>query len=137
VAQTTEGSGSALKVLVADDDDDLRASVVDALRADGYVVLEARDGEETLAFLHDAVTDPSTRPDVILADVRMPKLSGLGVLVQLRRAGVRLPVVMMTGFYPDSVDIVAKRLGAMGVLRKPFDLGDLRAAVTKARERLA
>jgi DNA-binding response OmpR family regulator len=133
VAQTTEGSGSALKVLVADDDDDLRASIVNALRADGYMVLEARDGEETLAFFHKAAADPSTRPDVILADVRMPKLSGLGVLVQLRRAGVRLPVVMMTAFYPDSVDIVAKRLGARSVLRKPFDLGALRAAVTAAR----
>jgi two-component system, response regulator, stage 0 sporulation protein F len=121
-----------VRILVADDDDDLRAVVVDALRADGYAVLEARDGEEMLAVLHDALTDSANRPDVILADVRMPKLSGLGVLQQLRRAGVRLPVVMMTGFCPSSVEIVAKRLGAWGVLRKPFDLDDLRTVLMNA-----
>jgi CheY-like chemotaxis protein len=121
-----------LKVLVADDDDELRALVVDALRADGYIVIEARDGEEMLAILDDALTNPATRPDVIVADVRMPKLSGLGVLHALRRSGVRLPFVMMTGFYPASVEVVAKRLGAQGVLRKPFDLDDLRTAVMNA-----
>ena len=121
-----------MTVLVADDDDELRATVVDALRSDGYVVLEARDGEEMLALLRDTLSDPATRPDVVVADVRMPKLSGLGVLAELRYAGMRVPVVMMTGFYPESVEVVAKRLGAIGVLRKPFDLDDLRTAVMNA-----
>jgi DNA-binding response OmpR family regulator len=121
-----------LKVLVADDDDELRATLVDALRSDGCTVFEARDGEETLAILHDMISDPATRPDVLVADVRMPKLSGFGVLTELRHAGVRLPVVMMTGFCPESVEVVAKRLGAIGFLRKPFDLHALRTAVINA-----
>jgi DNA-binding response OmpR family regulator len=126
-------SGAGAKVLIADDDDDFRGMLVDALRADGYSVIEARDGAEMLALLHDALTNPGSRPDVVVADVRMPKLSGLGALEEIRRAGVRMPFVMMTGFSPSSVEIVAKRLGARDVLKKPFDLEALRTAVTNAR----
>jgi len=131
----TDVDVTGMTVVVADDDDELRAVVVDALRSDGYSVVEARDGEELLALVADLVGDAATRPDVIVADVRMPKLSGLGVLEELRRTHVRLPVVMMTGFSPDSVEVVARRFGAMGVLRKPFDLDDLRTAVMNARVR--
>jgi CheY-like chemotaxis protein len=122
-------------VLVADDDDELRALVVDTLRADGYIVVEARDGAEMLAMLADTAGDPSKRPDVIVTDVRMPKLSGLGVLQEMRHAQLRMPVVLMTGFPPASVEVVAKRLGAVGVLKKPFDIDDLRTAVVHARTR--
>ncbi len=127
---------SKARVLVADDDDELRAMVVEALRADGYKVVEARDGAEMLSLLSDTLGDPAARPDVIVADVRMPKLSGLGVLEELKRARVAVPVVMMTGFAPDSVGVVARRLGAIGVLKKPFGVDDLRTAVLNAtRER--
>jgi CheY-like chemotaxis protein len=123
---------SATTVLVADDDDELRLLVVEALRSDGYVVVEARDGAETLERFADTLADPSSCPDILVIDVRMPKLSGLGVLHELRRLHVRLPVVMMTGFAPESVAVIAKRLGAMAVLKKPFDVDDLRSAVLNA-----
>jgi CheY-like chemotaxis protein len=120
-------------VLVADDDDDLRALVAETLRSDGYTVVEARDGAELLSLLSDTLNDPTARPHVILTDVLMPKLSGLGVLEQLKRARVRLPVLMMTGFAPSSVAALGKRLGAVGVLKKPFDADALRAAVLRAK----
>jgi CheY-like chemotaxis protein len=120
-------------VVVADDDDDLRALVVETLRSDGYTVVEARDGAELLSFLGDTLDDPVARPDVVITDVLMPKLSGLGVLQELKRARVSIPVVMMTGFAPLSVTAVAKRLGAVGVLKKPFDAADLLAAVLHAK----
>jgi CheY-like chemotaxis protein len=122
-------------VLVADDDDELRGLVVDTLRSDGYTVVEARDGAELLALLCDTVSGGRVWPDVLVADVRMPKLSGLGVLEELKRVHILLPVVMMTGFSPDSVETVAKRLGAIGVLKKPFDVDDLRTAVMNAKRR--
>jgi CheY-like chemotaxis protein len=122
------------RVLVADDDDALLTMLSEALRSDGYLVSEAHDGVEMLALLHDTLSEPGSRPDVIVADVRMPHLSGLGVLQELKRTGVRLPVVMMTAFCPSSVEVVAKRLGAVGVLRKPFDLDDLRTAVLNAHD---
>ena len=121
------------RVFVADDDDDLRALVVETLRSDGYAVVEARDGVELLALIADAIGSPATRPDIVVADVRMPHLSGLGVLDQLRRAHVSVPFVLMTGFAPDAVGVVAKRFGALGVLGKPFDVDDLRTAVLNAR----
>jgi DNA-binding response OmpR family regulator len=120
------------KVFVADDDEDLRALVVETLRADGYVVVEAHDGAELLSMLRESLADPATCPDVVVADVRMPHLSGLGVLEQLKRARARVPVLLMTGFSPRTVEIVAKRLGATGVLEKPFDADDLRTAVMNA-----
>jgi two-component system, response regulator, stage 0 sporulation protein F len=126
---------AATTVLVADDDDDMRAMVVEALRMDGYRVLEARDGVELLATLSDAHSDTSAAvgPTVVVADVRMPKMSGLAVLEELRREQNMVPVLMITGLASKAVHILAKRLGAMCVFRKPFDLDDLRTAVMNAQ----
>jgi CheY-like chemotaxis protein len=120
-------------VLVAYDDDDMRALVAATLRADGYQVLEARDGADLLEQLESAIDDPRARPDVVVTDVMMPKLSGLGVLDAIRRAQLHFPVILMTVLSDRSVFIVAKRLGAVGVLLKPFDVDDLRTAVMNAR----
>jgi DNA-binding NtrC family response regulator len=116
-------------VFVADDDDDLRSLVADALRADGYSVVEVHDGVELLARIADYTGLDAA---VIVADVRMPHLSGLGVLSQLKKLHSKLPVVLMTGFVPDAVRVLAERLGALGVLAKPFDVDDLRTAVMNA-----
>jgi len=128
----TSYATSGTRIFVAEDDDELRGVVVEALQADGYTVVEARDGAELLALLETTLDDPSASPAVIVADVRMPKLSGLGVLDHLRKANIHVPVVMMTGFAIESVGVVARRLGALGVLGKPFDVDDLRMAVMNA-----
>lgn len=78
----TDRDSDTMVVMVADDDDDFRALVVAALQADGHSTIEAHDGQELLELLRDDV--PSTRPDVLITDVKMPKLSGLGVLEALR-----------------------------------------------------
>jgi CheY-like chemotaxis protein len=130
---STSTSTDPLLVLVADDDDDLRALVAEALRADGCTTLEARDGEEVLLLLRREFTDPGLRPDVVLTDVKMPGLSGLGVLESLKYARSTLPVVVMTAMTDGSVDTMAKRLGAVGVLRKPFDADDMLIAVHAAK----
>ncbi len=122
-----------MRVLVADDDDDLRAFVFHALQSDAYEVDQARDGAELLVRLEQALDDPQKRPDVVLTDVMMPGLSGLGVLEALKRARLRFPVVLMTVLKDDSVHVVAKRLGAVGVLKKPIDLDNLRTALMNAR----
>ncbi len=99
-------------VLVADDDDDLRALVANTLRDDGYAVVEVADGGEALDYLTRALEEPELRPDIVLTDVRMPHLSGLGVLQALKGAMVTLPTVVMTVLRDESVQTVAKRLGA-------------------------
>jgi CheY-like chemotaxis protein len=124
-------TGWPRRVVVADDDDDLRALVVATLRANDYEVIEARDGGELLEIL-ERTTDASSRPDVIVTDVKMPLLSGLGVLSAMRRARLSIPVVVMTAYSHDSVRTVARRLGAVGVVHKPFDVDDLLTAVMNA-----
>jgi DNA-binding response OmpR family regulator len=123
---------SPTTVLVADDDEDMRALVATVLRADGYVVDEASDGAELLRRLEEAIDDPGSGPDVVVADIMMPKLTGLGVLDALRRAKLHFPVLLMTVLEDESIHLVARRLGALGVLCKPFDMDDLRTAVVNA-----
>jgi CheY-like chemotaxis protein len=132
MARQAESFRRATKVLVADDDDDMRALVASTLRADGYDVVEASDGAELLDRLEEALQNPRTRPDVVVTDIMMPRLSGLGVLDALRRAQLHFPVILMTVLADESIHIVAKRLGALGVLRKPFDVDDLKTAIVNA-----
>ena len=122
-----------LLVLVADDDDDMRALVTNALQADGCSTLEARDGEELLELLQLGLDRPTLRPDVLVTDVKMPRLSGLGVLEALNAAHWNLPVVMITVVSDESIYTVSRRLGAVGVLHKPFDPNDLLTAVRNAK----
>ncbi len=112
-------------VLVADDDDEIRAVVVAAMKCDGYNVLEARDGSEVL---HVMAT--STRPpDVIITDVRMPHVSGLTLIGGLRGEGCMTPIIVITAFAADQVGPIADRLGADSTFGKPFDIAKLRTAV--------
>lgn len=126
-----------LHVLVADDDDDLRALIAATLRSDGHDVVEARDGAELLERLDVAINSENDQPDLLITDVRMPMLSGLGVLTALRRAHVSMPVLVITVYADASIRAVAERLGAVGLLLKPIDMDDLRAAVVDARAEFA
>ncbi len=120
-------------VLLAEDDDDLRALLTNALADARYGVIEARDGVEALERLDDAIGFPEVAPDVIVTDVRMPRLSGFGVLAAVRRAHVATPVILMSVFGDPSFGMVASRLGAASLLRKPFDARALIEAVRDAR----
>jgi two-component system response regulator AtoC len=95
-------------------------------------VIEAHDGAELLDHLRAGLSDSRTHPDVVVTDVLMPKLSGLGVLDALRRAQWNVPVILMTVMGDGSVHTLARRLGAVCVLRKPLDIDDLRTAVMNA-----
>jgi CheY-like chemotaxis protein len=116
-------------VIVADDDENMRSLIAEALRHDGCVVREARDGLEVLELLED----PSFRADVILIDVKMPRLSGLGVLNALRREPLPFAAVLMTGLSDSSIRSAAAKLGAVRVLRKPFGREDIVVAVCDAK----
>jgi CheY-like chemotaxis protein len=122
----------SMTVLVADDDEDMRALVSETLRADGHRVMEARDGEDLLGHLQRALDEPSERPDVVVTDVLMPRLSGLGVLDALRRANWNVPVILMTVLRDSSVHTLARRLGAVCVLQKPLGVEALRSAMLQA-----
>jgi CheY-like chemotaxis protein len=120
-------------VLVAEDDEDMRSLIANSLRIDGHHVVETRDGAELLDRLTEVLNDPSRRPVVIVTDVLMPNLSGLGVLAALRRARWDVPVILMTALNDESVLTVAQRFGVVTLFRKPVDIDDLRTAVLNAR----
>ncbi len=121
-----------MRVLVADDDDEMRAFVTATLQANGCSTVEAHDGRELLELLKSTLDSPDLRPDVIVTDVKMPGISGLGALAALQHSKWNLPVVLITVLTDDSLDVVAKRLGAVGILHKPFDPDDLLTAVHNA-----
>jgi len=120
-----------LRVLVAEDDAEMRSLIATALAADGCDVLEASDGRELFEILA-AMSPPGSRlepPDIIVSDIRMPGPSGLDGLALLRQSTWSVPVIVITGFGDLATHDEARRLGAAIVLDKPFDMEVLRTAV--------
>jgi DNA-binding response OmpR family regulator len=129
-APPSRPAGRRGRVLVAEDDDALRALMAAALARDGYEIIEARDGPEVLDLLASRGTDAPGRPlDLIVSDVRMPGWSGLDVLAGLSRDPTAPPVVLVTAFGDEELHANARRLGARATMDKPFDMDDLRAVV--------
>jgi DNA-binding response OmpR family regulator len=118
-------SQTAGTVLVAEDDDDIRALVVYRLERSGYEVVEARDGEEALRLAAER------QPDLAILDVMMPKLDGYEVTRRLRKddATSRLPVILLTARTQDSDVSRGFDAGADDYIRKPFSPEELRARV--------
>jgi len=110
-------------ILIVDDEPNVRLVFRATLESAGYLVVEASDGEEALAALAGA------RSDLVLLDLQMPRLDGMGTLRRLRDLGAEVPVVIVTahGSIPDAVE--AMRLGAIDFLTKPLKPDALRAAV--------
>jgi CheY-like chemotaxis protein len=115
-----------LRVVVAEDDADLRAMIVTALRGLGYDPVEAQTGAELLEHLSDALLtgDASRGPDLVISDVRMPGLTGLGILTGLRQANWSRPFILMTAYADPGLREDAERLGA-AFFAKPFEIDDL------------
>jgi CheY-like chemotaxis protein len=120
------------RVLVAEDDPEMRKLVVDALRKDAHEVLEAHDGASMLVILAEVFQLDSTLGgiDVIVSDMRMPVWSGLELLERLADAGWRIPSILMTAFGDEETRRSAARVGAM-LMDKPFAMGELREAVNR------
>ncbi len=114
------------RVLVLDDDVDSLASVVAALRRDGYDVHPFADPREGVARL------AAEGADVVLTDLRMPGLTGMDVIRQVVRENPGIPVVVLTAFGTVESAVEAVRAGASDYLMKPVGIPQLRAAVFKA-----
>jgi CheY-like chemotaxis protein len=121
-------------ILVAEDDADIRAMLVAALRSDGYDVVEARTGAELLDHIGSSMLFGTSYPppDVIISDIRMPGFTGLEVLGGLRDADWSTPILLMTAYGDEGTYEEARRMGAEAVFDKPFDIEELRNAVIGA-----
>ena len=119
------------RLVIAEDDQILRELLANALRGDGYHVIEVADGSELLDTLGSALLKRTEEPiDLIISDVHMPHWNGLTILRHLRQADwSMMPFILITAFGDEEVYQEAKRIGVSAVFDKPFDIDDLRTAV--------
>jgi two-component system, NtrC family, response regulator AtoC len=117
------------RILLVDDDAELRNVLVELLNDEGYEVSEGEQGQDVL----DAFNGSGDPPDLVLMDVRMPGgMTGLDVLRELRgRLPRPMPIVVMTAFGTSNVAMEATQQGAYDYLLKPFDLEDVVSAVER------
>ena len=120
---------SPIRVLVADDERNLRELLVRELSRKGHAVEGVGDGEAALERLRD---DP---PDVLILDMRMPRLEGIDVLRRLAEQPEAPQVIVTTGFQEVSSAVEAMKLGAYDYLTKPARIEELDILVRKAAEK--
>jgi len=116
------------RVLVVEDDHEMRGMLSDFLDASGYQVIEAASGAEAIELVLQrwgctGPLEPSF--DLIITDVRMSGFSGLDLLELVRTARLKAPVIVITAFGAADVHAEAIRLGAVATFDKPFDLDRL------------
>ncbi|HEU4980549.1 MAG TPA: response regulator [Solirubrobacterales bacterium] len=111
------------RLLVADDSETVLLMLQRRLEMEGYEVITATDGLETLERLKEASSDQL--PDLILLDAMMPKLSGLEVLEELRSSGSKIPVLMISAHLDAQEPDRMRKLGATDCIPKPFEWEDL------------
>lgn len=117
-----ESSKRVLRVLIAEDDEEMRRLLVEEFRRNGWDTHEAADGADLLARLELGALRPTSPPDLIISDERMPRMCGLEVLQALAAEGVRYPFILITSFGDPDLHAAAERLGARMTLDKPIDL---------------
>jgi CheY-like chemotaxis protein len=116
------------RILVVDDDPALREILRDTLEGERYEVAEAGDGNEALAHVY------RERPDLIVADLKMPVMDGLDLLKKLRRdlATCQIPVIVLTGVEDHDAEAKALDLGADDYLNKPPERGRLLSRIRRS-----
>ncbi len=117
------------RVLVVDDEENLRVVLRTLLRRHGYEVETAPTGDEALTLVD------SFGPDVVLTDVRMPKMGGLDLLATLKAKGNEATVIVMSAYGNMDLAIEAMKAGAYDYVQKPFKPDEVVLALRKAEER--
>ena len=133
VVRSAPPARRAARILVAEDDFEMRRFLISRLRKDGYDVTEAADGAQLLTRLNPGLSRSEQFDlDLIISDIRMPGVSGLEVLAGLRTYAGAPPVILITAFGNPETHAEAERLGAVAVFDKPFDVDAVRAFVRGA-----
>lgn len=122
------------RVLLAEDDHELRAALVDILEGAGFEVLEAGDATEVKEYAETCflLNVPRRRVDVLVSDIRMPGMNGLCLLEYVRELGWDVPAVLITAFGGPETHELARELGAHAVLEKPFAGDELERILREA-----
>jgi two-component system response regulator AtoC len=114
------------KILVVDDEDNLRHMMKIILSREGYQVYEAGNGEEALTLIH------STDMDLILCDIRMPKMDGMSFLEAVSPRDYYPIVIMMSAYGTIETAVAAMKMGAYDYISKPFQPDEVLLTIKKA-----
>lgn len=117
------------RILIVDDEANARAALAEILREEGYTTETAADGFKALGKLEEFA------PDVVLTDLKMPGLDGIGLMEKAQEARITATFVVMTAFGTISSAVEAVKKGAYHYLTKPLDFQVLDAVVERAVER--
>ena len=118
-----------IKILVVDDEAEIRSLLAAVLQSKGYEVVTAEDGAAALQAV------PRERPAVILMDLSMPRMNGMDALPEIKRLDAEVPVIICTAHADLATAVRAMKLGAYDYLTKPFDVELLILTIERAVER--
>jgi two-component system response regulator HydG len=120
---------TAIRVLVVDDEPSARSGLEKLLRQEGYAVESAADGMAALGLVSDKP------PDVVVTDLKMPRMDGMQLLAKLREQDAEIPVIVVTAFGDVASAVGAMRAGAADYLTKPVDFDALLVSIERVLER--
>jgi CheY-like chemotaxis protein len=116
------------RILIADDEDAMRALVARAIAMDGHETVTAQDGAEAL----DIITRESGAFDLLLTDIKMPMMDGIALALAVARDFPALTILLMTGFADQRERASGLDAIVHDVVTKPFAVADIRTAVADA-----
>ncbi len=115
------------KILIADDEPNMIWALKKALSKEEYEIISADNGEEAVDSL---IEDP----DLIIMDLKMPKMNGLEALRKIKEINPKIPVIMITAHGTTDTAVEAMKIGALDYISKPFDIDELKVVIKKALE---
>src|SRR5918992_4696556 len=116
------------RILIADDQEMMRDSLAATLAREGHEVTAAGDGAAAAQRL------AAQRFDLLLTDLKMPRLTGIELLAEAKKLRPEMPVVLMTAFATVATAVEAMKLGAYDYIQKPFDGDEIRHLVERTLE---
>ncbi len=119
------------RILVIDDNRAIRQSVAYILEQNGFGVSEAKDGLEGVLKFKEAVGQGDKDFDLVITDINMPNLDGIGVIKQIREFGSFVPILVLTTESEQSKVDEGRKAGATGWLVKPFNPEALMKTISK------
>ena len=116
------------RILIVDDEANVRVVFSDVLRKENYIVKVAEDGPQAIKAVDEETFD------LALVDLRMPRMDGIEVLENIKKRKPQIPVLIYTGYGSVTTAVEAMRKGAVDYLNKPFSPEDLKSCIRKALE---
>ena len=113
------------KVLIVDDTKNIRFLLTTFLKSENYDVYNAGNGEEALELFNREIFD------LAFLDIKMPEISGTEILKKIRKMGIDIPVIIMTGFATVKNAVECTKLGAVAYIQKPFTTDKIRTVLNE------